>query len=778
MKGFIVYATHDTSDTETFVHLYGRLENGDSFVTLHTVQPYFYFEKENATKNKHYLSKYQVEETKLKTFQGNPVVKISHSSWTELTKLVSVLHEKKLNTYEADLKPHTRFLIDNDLKGGIHIEGDYEPSERVNRVYKEPTIQKSDFKSELKVLSLDLESDKNLDSLYCIGLYGKNYKKVFMITQKKIKDGIACKSESECLEKVKQTIIDYDPDILTGWNTPDFDFPYLKKRCEKHKLGFDIGRNNAETRIRLSADFFKKSTVTIPGRQVLDGLNMIRDPFIKEAPSIKNIDINSWTLEDVSQAILGEGKLIVGQKRHEVIEEWYKEGKHQELADYNIQDAKLAYDLLQKTKTLELAIERSQLTGITFDKLTSSVVAFDSVYIREANKRGLVSPTTRYAHKEERIKGGYVMDAKSGIYQNVLVLDFKSLYPSIIRTFNIDPASFVEEKTKKKIVTTPNGAKFLNQDGILPDIIEQLHNAREKAKKDKREFASYAIKIIMNSFFGVLASPNCRYFSLDVANAITHTAQSIIKLTAKKIEEQGYEIIYSDTDSVFIAAKTEDPKKAAKIGQELKDYINNFFKTYIPKEYQRTSFLELEFKRHYLSFMNPPIRSKEAEKGSKKRYAGLLEEKGKEHLEIIGLEAIRGDWTDAAQEFQRELLLHIFHKKEFVKFIKQFVKDLKEGKMDSKLIYRKSIRKALDEYTKTTPPHVKAARQLEKLDSNTIEYYITTKGPEPIQKLKDPIDYDHYLEKQLKPIANTLLFFFNRTFEDILKESTQAKLFS
>lgn len=431
--------------------------------------------------------------------------------------------------------------------------------------------------------------------------------------------------------------------------------------------------------------------------------------------------------------------------------------------------------MLEKTKTIELAIERSQMTGMSLDRITASIAAFDSLYIREARKKGLVSPSNKFTQKEERIKGGYVMDANPGIYHNLLVLDFKSLYPSVIRTFNIDPASHLTKKVPHAI-EAPNGTYFKNTEGILPGIIEKLHQEREKAKKEKREFASYAIKIIMNSFFGVLANPNCRYFSLDVANAITHFGQHIIKLTAEKIKEKGYDTVYSDTDAVFIDTHIEDPKKAFILGKELQEYINSFYKDYVTRKYERTSYLEIELKRLYLSFLLPPLRT--TEKGSKKRYAGLVENKGKEELEIVGLEAIRGDWTDAAQEFQRELLMHIFKRKEFIQFIKDYVKKIRAGKMDAKLMYTKSIRKGLEEYTKTTPPHVKAARKLEKLESNTIQYYITADGPEPIQKLKHALDYDHYIDKQIKPIANTVLFFFKKTFDDIMSESKQSKLFS
>ena len=344
-----------------------------------------------------------------------------------------------------------------------------------------------------------------------------------------------------------------------------------------------------------------------------------------------------------------------------------------------------------------------------------------------------------------------------------------------MKSFNIDPLSLLDKKEKNSI-ESPNKAYFRNSEGVLPQILEKLHQAREKAKKEKRELASYAIKIIMNSFFGVLASPNCRYFNLDMANAITHFGQMIIQLTAKKIEEKGYKVIYSDTDSVFVETNLAK-EKTEKLGKELQEYINKFYDELVKTDYNRKSFLELEFKKNYISLMLPKVRNAEKETGSKKRYAGLIEKVGKEEVEIVGLEAIRGDWTQAAKDFQIELLNKIFHRQDPINFIKEYIKKINDGKIDSKLVYRKSIRKNLDEYTKTTPPHVKAARKLDKLESNIIEYYITTDGPEPIQKLKHKLDYEHYIDKQITPIANTVLHFFNTSIEEILKNSKQKRLF-
>ncbi|MFH1425515.1 MAG: DNA polymerase II [archaeon] len=774
MKGFIIYPTYETIENQTYVQLFGKTENGQSFVTINKFFPYFYIKE----KDKKYLPKdLAFQKTKLTNFKSEPVLKISFESKTKLDNLFKELH-KKIEIYEADLKPHYRFIIDNSLLGTIDIEGDHEPSEKVDRVYKEAKITSSEFSPKLKILSIDIESDKK-GNLYCIGLSGENYKKCFMITDKEINNTTPCKDEADCLEKFKQELFKQDPDIIIGWNVIDFDFAFLRELFNKHEISFDLGRNNEEVKLRIESGFFRSSSINIPGRLVLDGLNLIKDPLIKEAPSIKHAEFNSLTLEDVSQALLKKGKLLKGQQRHEEIEELYKKNSTsslQKLVDYNLMDCELVYEMLEKTKIIDLAIERSHLTGMPLDRITASIASFDSLYIREANKRGLVSPTMNYRTKEEKIKGGYVASLKPGIYKNVLILDFKSLYPSVIKTFNIDPSSFLDKKGPNSI-ESPNKAYFKNKDGILPNIIERLHQAREKAKKEKRELANYAIKTIMNSFWGVLASPNCRYFNFDMANAITSFARWATQQTAKEIEKKyKMKVIYSDTDSVFVETKL-DKKKAEKLGEEIGDYINNFYKKYIKKNFNRTSYLELEFEKQYLSMIIPQLRGKEGG-AAKKRYAGLkLLPNNKEELEITGLEAIRGDWTEAAKDFQRQLLDKLFHDEPVEKFIRSYIKKLQDGKMNEKLVYSKSIRKKLSEYTKTTPPHVKAARKLSKLESNVIKYYVTIDGPEPVQILKSKIDYDHYIEKQIKPIAQQILTLLNKEFDDVAKMEKQGKLF-
>ena len=740
---------------------------------------YFYIREKDEKKVSVYLKKYKVEKSDFFNFEGNRVVKVSSESHIELNKLHE--HMKKMvETYEADIKPHNKFIIENDIFGGIELEGDYETSERVDRVYISPKISalKAEYLPKLKVVSLDIESD---DKIICIGLYSEGYKKNFMRTKQNIKNVVSCNSEEELLIKFREEMIKIDPDIITGWNVIDFDLVYLKNKFAYYKIPFDFARSNENIKLRIESEFFRSSSADIVGRQVLDAMNLIKDPFIKEAPMIKNAEFDSYSLEDVSQALLKRGKLIKGsgKLRHEELYSLFEKNSlesHQKIVDYNLLDCELAYDIIDKIKIIDLALERSQLTGMSLDKLTSSISAFDSLYIREAKKSGFVSPTTIFSRKEDKITGGYVKESNPGIYNNIIVLDFKSLYPSILRTFNIDPASYIGKDKKPNSIEAPNKVYFKNSEGVLPKIIYRLHLARELAKKEKRELSSYAIKVIMNSFWGVLASPNCRYFNFDMASAITSFARFIIQLTAKEIELKfKTPTIYSDTDSVFIESNL-NKNGAEKLGKDIQNYVNDFYEDYVKKNYNRKSYLELQFEKLYLVFIQPKLRSKE-EKGAKKRYAGLVEKDGKENVEIVGMEAIRGDWTESAKEFQRELLDKVFHKEEIADYIKNYVKKLTSGKLDSKLVYRKSIRKSLAEYTKTTPPHVKAARKMDKLEGNVIEYYVTLDGPEPIQKIKHKIDYEHYIDKQIKPIANQILSLFGKDFDDLFNDSKQTKLF-
>jgi DNA polymerase-2 len=786
MKGFIIHPTYKIRDGKAFVHLFGRLENGESFMAINECKPYFFIRKEDLDKALK-IDQFDYGETKLRNFQDEAVVKIILSIPGDVAKLRDRLVNRNIKTYEADIRFAYRFMIDKQLQGGIDIEGKHEKGELVNRIYTEPELKPADyFPKNLKVLSIDLETDKKAKEIYSISLFSgsgdagnfkkaDDFKKVIIRSKEKLKNCISVSSEQELLLKFKELVLEQDPDIITGWNLIDFDLQVLERKFKDYKLPFLLGRDDTPCKLRIFNSFFQDSKADCAGRMVLDGIQVLKSNFVS---------LEDYKLNTAAQFFLQDSKIFEGDDRWELVEEAFKKNP-QLLADYNLKDSELVVRILDKSTALNLSIERSLLTGMPLDRVRASIASLDSVYLKELRKKGYVAPTAGFEERDDEGKGGYVMSPKAGIYDYVIVCDFKSLYPSIMRTFNIDPLSHipncsakdVKEIDKKKIIKVPSGACFKNQDGILPSIIQHLWEQREKARKEKNELARHAIKILMNSFYGVLANPTCRFYSREMGNAITLTGQHFIKMTAEKVKEMGYDVIYGDTDSIFIDLKIETYKEAHKIGDEIAESINKFFEKHMREEYARKNFLELQFDKLYKRFLMP--KGRHTEIGSKKRYAGLLiDAEGKEKMDYVGLEFVRRDWTDIAKTFQSELLQRIFHKEEVSDYVKQLVAEVREGKHDSELVYKKAIRKGVDEYTKTTPPHVKAARLLgNDLKSNIIEYVMTSQGPEPIQKQKHKIDYEHYIEKQIKPIADAILGFYDQSFDDILKGSSQKTLF-
>jgi len=761
MKGFIIDSTYRIINDKPFVFLFGKLENKETFVFIKHFKPYFFIKESDLNKAKK-IEKIEFEEIALKDFDGKKVVKILVDKPSDVVHVRDTFHDANISTYEADIRYSQRFILDHELRSSVDITGDYEYQDDI-RVYKDAAIKPSNWMPDLKVLSLDIETNAKTGDIYVVSVATDNVKKSF-VNNRKVKGAIFCKDEEEVIEKFVEAVREIDPDLITGWNLIDFDLKHLQERARIYKKDLMIGRDGSLIKLRIVSDFFKNSTADVAGRVIVDALNLIRSSFIK---------LEDYKLETAALKFLGKGKLLKFKNivKYQEIDRLYKEDA-KKLVAYNLLDAELPLEILKESGALNLAIQKSFLTGMNLDRVSASIASLDSLYLPKARKKGLVCNTLHYNVKEKGIKGGFVMESKPGIYDNILVLDFKSLYPSIIKTFNIDPASFVKSCKGKDLVKAPNGACFKNEEGILPSIISELWLEREEVRKQKNELARYAIKTLMNSFFGVLASPNCRFFNMKVANAITHFGQHLLKLTKTIIEKKGYEVIYQDTDSCFVKSKAKNLKEAEKIGKELEIHINNYYDKHIKKEYKRKSFLEMEYEKCYSKFLMPKLRKSEA--GAKKRYAGLL--KGK--VDIVGLEAVRGDWTKLAKEFQEEMLKKLFKGENLEKYIRDFVAKLRKGKFDDLLIYTKSLRKPLKEYTKTTPPHVKAARLLDKVESKKIKYVITDEGPEPVQKIKHSIDYEHYIQKQLKPLADSILTFLNSDFEDVLKGNKQKSLSS
>jgi DNA polymerase-2 len=380
------------------------------------------------------------------------------------------------------------------------------------------------------------------------------------------------------------------------------------------------------------------------------------------------------------------------------------------------------------------------------------------------------------------------MNSQPGMHSSVLVLDYKSLYPSIIRTFNVDPYARIAALNEPESETIPgfDGARFSKSEYILPDIIKELWQARDKAKRDNNKALSQAIKIIMNSFYGVLGTPGCRIHDSRLTSSITKRSHELIQHTVNLIEDEGYSVIYGDTDSVFVSLnQSVDNASADIVGNRLVAMINKYWEEYLAENYGIVSCLEMEYETHFNKFFMPTIRG--SEKGSKKRYAGLVvDASGKQRLIYKGLETVRTDWTEMAREFQQQLYHRIFNNMPYEDYIRTTVNELNAGDFDERLVYRKRLRQKLDDYQKNIPPHAQAAIKAEKVFAEKklpsrykragwIKYVITKNGPETLECHTSALNYQHYFDKQLTPIADTILAALGSSMESIFQD--QYELF-
>jgi len=358
------------------------------------------------------------------------------------------------------------------------------------------------------------------------------------------------------------------------------------------------------------------------------------------------------------------------------------------------------------------------------------------------------------------------------------VLDFRSLYPSLIRTFEIDPLNLVRPEAgqaEADPIVAPNGAAFARRKGILGEILDELMPRREEARRAGDSVKSHAIKILMNSFYGVLGTPACRFHDPRLANAITAFGREMLLWCQARIEADGRRVLYGDTDSLFVETVSVDAFAARAVGESLAAALNRDLTRHIEERWRVTSRLELVFDRLYRRLFFPPVRHGTA--GARKRYAGLVDGPEGGQVVFTGMEAVRGDWTDLARDVQRELYARLFTDRPVLEYLREVVADLRKGRFDDRLVYRKSLRKAPEAYTATTPPHVAAARKMEGKRRGRVAYVITTSGPEPADDRRHPIDHEHYVERQLRPVAEPVLALLGHDFADASGSKKQLSLF-
>lgn len=624
VKMRILVASYRREDVA--VQLFGRTEDGKSVTALYFgFEPYFdLVEPNNAC-----LSLYEAddqfvrfEDRKLWVDGQDKDVKriFVKSPW-----MVPQLREKcgkKFRILAADIPFHHRFIYDKDLGSCVEIEGEELPDEikhyttdyviKINKIDNIP-----EFNPPLKILSFDIENaiqkanNEEYGQIFVIGyaIYdGKNWEK-----------GAITGSEEDILLGFTKLMREKDPDVITGYNIDGYDLPVLKYRMSLYRIPFKIGRDFEMPR-RVSGQYWR-----VHGRIIADtwwGVKKILRP-------------KHETLNYVAKELLGEGKDNINRLKIE--EEW--ENRPKEVVDYCIKDAYLTLQIFNKIRLIDRNMFMSTVAKLPLDDVTNGGTSnyVDSLLIRKADRENIGVPMTSRSLKSGPIEGGYVHSIGAGIYDNVVVLDFKSMYPSMIMKHNICFTTYDPEGQIK----APNGVRFLDKahrEGLVPRLLRELMDQRDQVKKQMRDASTAeekdyydgvqgAIKILMNTFYGVLASSFWRFTNLEIGGAVTAFARDTIISLIEKLKNEDYKVIYGDTDSIFIESGAESHEEAARVGDELSSRLST------------DEGVIVEFEK----VMDPLFSH-----GAKKRYAGRIVYPKSQEGEVLirGYEVRRTDSFD------------------------------------------------------------------------------------------------------------------------------------
>ncbi len=820
VRGFVVHSTSMPGRTrpsdrpEARLALLGRTDDGCTFaVLLDPYRPFFYVRESDrdavsgpATAS---TPARAPEPTDRSTIDREAVLRVEFASLSDLRRSEADLRARGVRTYEADLNPVDPFMIDRHIHGSLRITGHPAPGRHVDLVFINPEIEPDEWEPVLEVLSLDIETDPRADEVLAVafvsaGRWSEPVSEVHFLARGRTPQSAppwlrVYDDEATLLEAVVSRIVEIDPDIITGWNVIDFDFAMISRRLTRHRLPFAISRSDEPARFLESTGDGEgrrqNAAVGCPGRQVIDGLRLVR-----YGPQ----RFSDRKLGSVAQEVLGETKTVEAGTSAEKIGALLALYRDDPIAfcDYCRTDAALVLRILEKTGLLALTVARCRLTGVSLNRAWTSIPAFEFLYLEAMHDHNLVAPTLGVDRLPQGdVAGGAILKPHPGLFTNVLVFDFKSLYPSIISTFGIDPIGYLDTEEgypegtlppppDPDSVTAPNGARFAREGSLLPAILASFWENRDVARKRGDQVAVYVYKIIMNSFYGVLGTPGCRFAGAPLAGAITGFGQYILHWTRARFTERGMKVLYGDTDSLFVLASPDS--NAAELfatGERLREEINAALADFLATAYLVPSKLELEFERVYSRFYLPRLRHAPGggppgeARGRAKGYAGLpVDPSGAaDAIEIKGMEAIRSDWTRAASELQRELLELLFAGADAPRVaahVRHTIDELRAGTFDEKLVYSRRLRKSVSAYTSSRPPHVQAAAMLPPQErEGVIDYLVTTEGPQPPSRRTAPIDHAHYLDRQIRPIAEPICEVLGVRIDELFDPSHQLSLF-
>lgn len=774
-QGFVLTRHWRDTPAGTEVSFWLATDQGPRFIRL-PVQTSVMFIPEAHRKPLDWLLKgerdIELRPLQLCDFHHRPVLGLYTRQHRQAMDVEKRLRAAGVDVYEGDVRPPERYMMERFITAPVWFGGTPDATGVLCDAQMKPA---PDYRPPLKLVSLDIETTAQGD-LYSIALEGCGERQVYMLGPPNKPAAVDfkldyCDTRAQLLERLNQWLALHDPDAIIGWNVVQFDLRVLHEHAQRLNVPLMLGRGEEPMAWREHGSrnhYFAAAA----GRLIIDGIEALRSA---------TWSFESFSLENVAQTLLGEGKDIsTPYQRMDEINRMFAEDKPA-LARYNLKDCELVTRIFEKTELLKFLLERASVTGLPADRNGGSVAAFTHLYMPLMHRQGFVAPNLG-DKPPQASPGGFVMDSRPGLYESVLVLDYKSLYPSIIRSFLIDPVGLIEglkHPDDSESVEGFRGARFSRTRHCLPSIVARVSEGREVAKREHNAPLSQALKIIMNAFYGVLGSSGCRFFDTRLASSITMRGHQIMRQTRELVEAQGYEVIYGDTDSTFVwLGSAHGQEDAGRIGRALVQHVNDWWREHLQTAFGLQSALELQYETHFTRFLMPTIRG--AEEGSKKRYAGLVvHSDGREEMVYKGLETVRSDWSPLARRFQQELYQRIFHRQPHQDYIRDYVRLTLSGEFDELLIYRKRLRRQLDDYERNVPPHVRAARLADEYNDRMnrprqyqrggwISYVISVNGPEPLEVRHAPIDYDHYVTRQLQPVADAILPFVNDDFSTLV----------
>ncbi len=753
--------TYEVIGNNTFVKIFGK-RGKERVKRLFKYDPYFFSEgeeekiREVKVVDREEISVKRVEKEILYDYEKKELVKVFVSKPSDVPKIKSfVKHNLGYPCYEYDITFRKRFIYDYQVNplGAIEIES---RGEEVVDI-----IQSFEREEEFNVMAFDIEvfnpkgvPNPKKDEIISISFYTKIGNGV-ITTKGEESFVIKVKNEKEMIEKFIDLIRFYDVDVLVGFNSSSFDIPYLIERMKRNRLGelsFVRGEKPSKIRKGLSTGY------NIPGIIHFDLY-----PIVRLFGGMGVIGgVNRFTLEEVYHTITRKEKKMVD--RLKIWDLWNNDVE--ELLRYSLEDSKATFEIAEYILPLAKELASISKTPLGETALSTSGQFVENLLMFNATRRKEIIPSKPSFEEIKRremnpIEGAFVKLPSPGIYENIAVLDFRGLYPSIIISYNIDPYTIIYEGEGYE---SPVGVKFRKDKiGLIPETLKVLVETRAKIKEELKTLDKYserykklsarsqALKILANSFYGYLGYSRSRWYNRECAASVTALGRKHIKEAWEKSEEKGFEVLYIDTDSLFLLMKDKSKEDVLRFLEEINSELPGAMELELEGFYKRGIF----------------VSKKSNSKGAKKKYA-LLGEDGS--IKIRGFELVRRDWSRIAKEVQRkvlEIILEKGSKEEAVSVVKDYISKLREGRVKLKdLAIMTQLNKPLGAY-EVISPELSAALKLKKSGKHVergmiIEYVIGKKGKSISEKavpleIAEDYDAEYYINNQVIPAVMKIL---------------------